>query len=170
MPETVRTIFAGSHPVYEVVKSENGLLVTIRTVGHREEKIEFLDRWQARSLMSLKNFGSFVNVPKKSNHRRQFKVGDKIRVNMHSGKIVDATIKAIINSIEEVKYQVDFGNEQSARVHEWQVVRDREAEGGRQETNRSGKSSLPTDGLGVTDWMTLGPKRCSKSLNTEHKF
>jgi hypothetical protein len=30
------------------------------------------------------------------------KVGDKIRVNMHAGKIVDATIKAIIESTHGV--------------------------------------------------------------------
>jgi small-conductance mechanosensitive channel len=57
---------------------------------------------------------SMMNKPRK--------VGDTIRVNMHAGKIVEATIKAIINSTEGVKYQVDFGNDQTALVHEWQVV------------------------------------------------
>ncbi len=52
------------------------------------------------------------------------KVGDKIQVNMHVGRIVDATIKAIIGSTDGVKYQVDFGFDQTALVHEWQIVKD----------------------------------------------
>jgi hypothetical protein len=52
------------------------------------------------------------------------KVGEKIKVNMHGGKIVDATIKAIIESTDGVRYQVDFGHDQTALVHEWQVVTD----------------------------------------------
>jgi hypothetical protein len=39
---------------------------------------------------------------------RQYVVGDKIRVNMHAGKIVDATIKAVIDATDGAKYQVDF--------------------------------------------------------------
>jgi hypothetical protein len=35
---------------------------------------------------------------------KQRKVGDKIKVNMHAGKIVDALIKAIIDSTEGPKY------------------------------------------------------------------
>ena len=55
---------------------------------------------------------------------KQRKVGDKIRVNMHAGKIVDATIKAIIESTDGVKYQVDFGVQQTALISEWQIVKD----------------------------------------------
>ena len=43
---------------------------------------------------------------------------------MHAGKIVDATIKAIIDSTEGVKYQVDFGFDQTVLIHEWQIVKD----------------------------------------------
>lgn len=55
---------------------------------------------------------------------KQPKVGDKIKVNMHAGKIVDATVKAIIESNDGVKYQVDFGFDQTALIHEWQIVKD----------------------------------------------
>ena len=55
---------------------------------------------------------------------KQPKVGDKIKVNMHAGKIVEATIKAIIDSSDGVKYQVDFGFDQTALIHEWQIVKD----------------------------------------------
>jgi hypothetical protein len=50
-------------------------------------------------------------------------VGDKVKVNMHAGKFVDATIKAIIDSTDGVKYQVDFGLDQTALVREWQIVK-----------------------------------------------
>lgn len=43
---------------------------------------------------------------------------------MHTGKIVDATVKAIVESDEGVKYQVDFGFEQTAFVREWQIVKE----------------------------------------------
>jgi hypothetical protein len=63
-------------------------------------------------------------VPKKPDPPpRQFNVGDKIRVNMHAGKIVDATIKPVIPQTDEVQLQVDFGFNQTALIHEWQVVR-----------------------------------------------
>jgi hypothetical protein len=63
-------------------------------------------------------------VPKKPDPPpRQFNVGDKTRGNMHAGKIVDATIKAVIPQTDEVQLQVDFGFNQTALIHEWQVVR-----------------------------------------------
>jgi hypothetical protein len=47
-------------------------------------------------------------VPKKPNSSsRQFEVGDKIRVSMHGGKIVDAVIKAILDNTDGLKYQVE---------------------------------------------------------------
>lgn len=55
---------------------------------------------------------------------KQPKVGDNIKVNLHAGKIVDATVKAIIESTDGVKYQVDFGFGQTALVSEWQIVKD----------------------------------------------
>ncbi len=55
--------------------------------------------------------------------RKQPKVGDKIRVSMHGGKIVDAVIKAIIDKTNGLHYQVDFGKEQTALVSEPQVVK-----------------------------------------------
>jgi hypothetical protein len=42
------------------------------------------------------------------------KVGDKIRVSMHGGKIVDAVITAILDTTDGLKYQVDFGKDQTA--------------------------------------------------------
>ena len=54
------------------------------------------------------------------------KVGDKIRVSMqmHGGEIVDATIKAVIETISDRQYQIDFGNDQTATVTEQQIVKE----------------------------------------------
>ena len=62
--------------------------------------------------------------PKKAKPERQFNVGDKIRVNMHAGKIVDAVVKAVIPQTDGLRLQVDFGFEQTALIHFWQVVED----------------------------------------------
>lgn len=42
MPEEVRTIYAGSDPVYEVVKSEDGLRVTIRSAEDHSKKVDLM--------------------------------------------------------------------------------------------------------------------------------
>jgi hypothetical protein len=55
---------------------------------------------------------------------KSYKVGDKIRVSMHGGKIVDAVIKAILDTTDGLKYQVDFGNDQAVTISEQQVVKD----------------------------------------------
>jgi small-conductance mechanosensitive channel len=55
---------------------------------------------------------------------RQFNVGDKIRVNLHHGKIEDATIRAVISEEDGVKLQIDFGYEQTALIPVSQVVQD----------------------------------------------
>jgi hypothetical protein len=48
-------------------------------------------------------------VPKKPNPApRQLKVGDKIRVSMHGGKIVDAAIKAILDTADGTVGQFCF--------------------------------------------------------------
>jgi len=53
-----------------------------------------------------------------------YKVGDKIRVNLHRGKIEDAVIRAVIEHKDGLKLQVDFGHEQTALINAWQVVKD----------------------------------------------
>ena len=55
---------------------------------------------------------------------REFRGGEKVRVNLHAGKIVDATIRVIIPQTDELRLQVDFGFEQSALIHVWQGVDD----------------------------------------------
>ena len=50
-----------------------------------------------------------------------FKVGQKIAVKLSGGRLVDAEIKAIIETTEGKRLQVSFG-EETARIYVWQVV------------------------------------------------
>lgn len=63
-------------------------------------------------------------------NERQFHIGQKTRINLHSGRMEDATVKAIVERTEGVRLQADFGFNETALIHEWQVVGDG-AEGGR---------------------------------------
>jgi molybdopterin-binding protein len=51
---------------------------------------------------------------------REFAVGDKVQVKLYDGRIVDATVRAVVDEGE--KLQVDFGHEQTALVKASQVV------------------------------------------------
>jgi hypothetical protein len=62
-----------------------------------------------------------VPCPKKE-PSRQFEVGDKIKVNLHNGKIEDAAVRAVVQHEDGLKLQVDFGHEQTALIPVSQVV------------------------------------------------
>ena len=53
---------------------------------------------------------------------RKHKVGDHLQVKLSGGRIVEATIKAIVETTEGVRLQVSFG-EETARIYLWQIVR-----------------------------------------------
>jgi len=54
---------------------------------------------------------------------RQFKVGDKIRVNLHRGKIEDAVVRAVVQDADGLKLQVDVvGLDLTALIDTRQVV------------------------------------------------
>lgn len=62
-------------------------------------------------------------VPAKKSDEPKFKVGDKVRVNLHRGKIEDAVVKAVIKDADGTKLQVDVvGLDLTALVEMWQVV------------------------------------------------
>ena len=55
--------------------------------------------------------------------KREFKVGDKIRVNLHHGKIEDAIVRAVTQSSDGTKLQVDVvGLDLTALIDTRQVV------------------------------------------------
>lgn len=51
----------------------------------------------------------------------EYKVGDHLQVKLSGGRIVEATIKAIIDTTDGVRLQVSFGDG-TARIYEWQIV------------------------------------------------
>ena len=55
--------------------------------------------------------------------KREFKVGDKIRVNLHHGKIEDAVVRAVLQDDDGTKLQVDVvGLDLTALIDTRQVV------------------------------------------------
>jgi ribosomal protein L19 len=56
-----------------------------------------------------------------------FAVGDRVKVNMHRGRIVEAEIKAVVEKTHGVRLQVSFGNE-TALIYLWQVVKTNNAD------------------------------------------
>jgi hypothetical protein len=59
-------------------------------------------------------------MPKRS---EPYKVGDHIQISLDN-RILDAVVRAVIDSSDGLRLQVDFGYEQTALIHEWQVVKD----------------------------------------------
>jgi hypothetical protein len=51
----------------------------------------------------------------------KYKVRDHVLVKLSGGRIVEATIKAIVETTEGVRLQASFGDE-TARIYEWQIV------------------------------------------------
>ena len=41
---------------------------------------------------------------------------------MHRGRIVDGTVRAVVNHTDGPRLQVDFGNDETARIYLWQAV------------------------------------------------
>ena len=69
--------------------------------------------------------GAMPSNKKKASHSEQesrYAVGDRVKVNLHTGRIVDATVKAVIEHTDGKRLQVDFGKDETALVHLWQVV------------------------------------------------
>ena len=62
----------------------------------------------------------FVIAVKCHNHANH-KVGDHLLVKLSGGRIVEATIKAVVEMTEGVRLQVSFG-EETALIYPWQIV------------------------------------------------
>jgi hypothetical protein len=70
------------------------------------------------------DFGA-MPAKKKASHSEpeaSYAVGDRVKVKLHTGTIVDATVKAVIEPTDGKRLQVDFGKDETALVHLWQVV------------------------------------------------
>ena len=63
--------------------------------------------------------GAMPSNKKKASHSDQessYAVGDRVKVNLHKGRIVDATVKAVIERTGGKRLQVDFGKDETALV------------------------------------------------------
>jgi len=49
-------------------------------------------------------------------------VGDQLQVKLHDGRIVNATVRAVVDMGGKVPLQVEFGHEETALVKTSQVV------------------------------------------------
>ena len=50
-----------------------------------------------------------------------YEVGDRVKIKLTGGRLVDAEIKAIVETTQGKRLQVSFGDE-TARIYVWQVV------------------------------------------------
>ena len=58
---------------------------------------------------------------KKPDDERQFQVGDRVTVTLHTGRLVEATVRAIVKNTDGVRLQVDYGKDETALVELWRV-------------------------------------------------
>jgi hypothetical protein len=64
-------------------------------------------------------------VSKLRDPTKPHKVGDKIQVFLSGGKIVDTTIKAVLDGYTDgPRFQVDFGNNHTALIRGYQIVKE----------------------------------------------
>jgi hypothetical protein len=62
-----------------------------------------------------------VRARKKLDNEHQFKVGDCVSITLHTGRIVDGTVRAIVE--QGACLQVDYGKDETALVELWRVHR-----------------------------------------------
>jgi hypothetical protein len=53
----------------------------------------------------------------------KYKVGDRVLVKLSGGRIVEATVKAVVDTTEGVRLQVSIGSE-TALIYPWQIVQE----------------------------------------------
>jgi hypothetical protein len=71
-----------------------------------------------------------------------FVFGDRLQVKLSGGRIVEATIKAIVETTEGLRLQVSFG-EETALIYLWQIVIEARWSCPVPRTTRDGFSRLP---------------------------
>jgi hypothetical protein len=65
----------------------------------------------------------FLPVPpkKKPDTTPHYNVADRVTVTLHTGQLVNATIRAIIERTDGARYQVDYGHDQTALLESWRL-------------------------------------------------
>jgi hypothetical protein len=57
--------------------------------------------------------------PPEGDHK--FQVGDRVTLTLHTGRIVDGTVRAIVERTDGTRLQVDYGKDETALVEMWRV-------------------------------------------------
>jgi hypothetical protein len=52
---------------------------------------------------------------------RQYKVGDRVQVTLHTGRIVGGVVRAVVSNADGVHLQVDYERHQTALVELWRM-------------------------------------------------
>jgi hypothetical protein len=60
-------------------------------------------------------------MSKKSDDEQQFKVGDPVSITLHAGRIVDGTVRAVVERTDGMRLQIDYGKDETALVELWRV-------------------------------------------------
>ena len=64
---------------------------------------------------------SAVPARKKSDDNHQYKVGESVSITLHTGRIVDGKVRAIVERTDGLRLQVDYGKDETALVELWRV-------------------------------------------------
>jgi hypothetical protein len=62
-----------------------------------------------------------VPARKKPEDERKFKVGERVTVTLHTGRLVEGVIRAVVERTDGVRLQVDYGKEETALVELWRL-------------------------------------------------
>jgi hypothetical protein len=92
---------------------------------HSDENIPPADGYRRKRIVSTLDLGNWKSqLGLADEPKREFKPGDKIRVNLHHGKIEDAVVRAVVQlSAANPKLQVDVvGLDLTALIDTRQVV------------------------------------------------
>jgi transcription antitermination factor NusG len=105
-----------------LMKASVALLGKFRPVGPHDKKMTETINAIMHHMSALIEKSERVFVPAKES-KRDFKPGDKIRVNLHRGKIEDAVVRAVVHDDDGIKLQVDVvGLDLTALIDTRQVV------------------------------------------------
>ena len=58
---------------------------------------------------------------KKPEDERKFKVGERVTLTLHTGRLVEGVVRAVVERTDGVRLQVDYGKDETALVELWQV-------------------------------------------------
>jgi hypothetical protein len=57
-------------------------------------------------------------MPKK----QKLRVGDQVKVKLHTGEVVDAIVRVVLEEVSDIKLQVDYGHDETALGNASQVA------------------------------------------------